>query len=135
MIAAVELSKVKELSMLKIPCMYYRGGTSKGPCFIREDLPAETTLRDEMLLRIMGSPNVRQIDGIGGGDSLSSKVAIVGISHREDVHLDYILCQVHVNQAIVETNLTCGNMLSAAVAFSLERGLVKAEHPRTVIRV
>lgn len=83
----------------------------------------------------MGSPHKRQIDGIGGGDSLSSKVAIVGLSQREDADIDYLLCQVHINESIVETTLNCGNMLSAVAPFAIEEGLVTTTDPQTVVRI
>ena len=121
--------------MMKIPCMMFRGGTSKGPFFLKADLPSDVSLRDQLLLRLMGSPHARQIDGIGGGDSLSSKVAIVGPSERDDADIDYLLCQVHINEPIVETTLNCGNMLSAVAPFAIEKGLVKATDPETVVRI
>ncbi len=80
--------------MIKIPCMLYRGGTSKGPFFLKSDLPDDVILRDKLLLNLMGSPHARQIDGIGGGNSLSSKVAIVGTSEREDADINYLLPSV-----------------------------------------
>ncbi len=121
--------------MIKIPCMMFRGGTSKGPFFLKTDLPSDASLRDKLLLRLMGSPHGRQIDGIGGGDSLSSKVAIVGHSEREDVDIDYLLCQVHINEPIVETTLNCGNVLSAVAPFAIEKGLVKTTDPETTVRI
>ena len=123
--------------MYNIPCMYFRGGTSKGPCFLRDDLPKDTKKRDEVLLSLMGSPDPggRQIDGIGGGDSLSNKVVIVGKSERPGIDIDYLLCQVHIKNAIVETSLNCGNMLSAVAPFAIERQLVKAQHPKTMVRI
>ena len=123
--------------MYSIPCMYFRGGTSKGPCFLREDLPQDSGKRDEVLLNLMGSPDPseRQIDGIGGGDSLSSKVVIVGKSNRQNVDVDFLLCQVHIKNPIVETTLNCGNMLSAVAPFAIERGLVRATHPETVVKI
>ncbi|OGT46950.1 MAG: 4-oxalomesaconate tautomerase [Gammaproteobacteria bacterium RIFCSPHIGHO2_12_FULL_38_11] len=121
--------------MLKIPCMMFRGGTSKGPFFLKTDLPSDANLRDQLLLSLMGSPHDRQIDGIGGGDSLSSKVAIVGSSEREDADIDYLFCQVHINEPIVETTLNCGNMLSAVAPFAIAKGLVKTTDPETVVRI
>src|SRR5688572_6097302 len=103
----------EEKLMLKIPCTLYRGGTSKGPFFLKSDLPEEASERDKVLLRLMGSPHLRQIDGIGGGNSLTSKAAIVSKSQRDDADIDYLLCQIHINDSIVETTLNCGNMLSA----------------------
>jgi 4-oxalomesaconate tautomerase len=121
--------------MLKIPCTLYRGGTSKGPFFLKSDLPEEASERDKVLLRLMGSPHLRQIDGIGGGNSLTSKAAIISKSQRDDADIDYLLCQIHINDSIVETTLNCGNMLSAVAPFAIEKGLVKATHPETVVRI
>lgn len=121
--------------MQKIPCILFRGGTSKGPFFLQSDLPQAPTERDTLLLRIMGSPHIRQIDGIGGGDSLASKVAIVSPSETKDADVNYLFCQVHVNDPIVETTLNCGNMLSGVAPFAIMKGLVKATHPETRVRV
>jgi len=121
--------------MLKIPCILFRGGTSKGPFFLKSDLPTDTATRDKLLLRIMGSPDARQIDGIGGADSLTSKVAIVAPSKRKDADVDYLFCQVHIATPVVDTTINCGNMLSAVVPFAITKGLVKAQDPITTIRV
>jgi len=121
--------------MKEIPIMYFRGGTSKGPCFLKKDLPSDPDERDRVLLAVMGSPHPRQVDGIGSGDSLSSKVVIVGPSEREGIDLDYLLCQVHVNDPIVETTLNCGNMLSAVAPFAIEQGLIKTTDPETVVSI
>lgn len=93
--------------MLKIPCILFRGGTSKGPFFLKADLPEDSNLRNELLLRIMGSPDKRQIDGIGGGHSLSSKTAIVAPSNNLDWSLIIFFCQVYITKPIVETALNC----------------------------
>lgn len=122
-------------NMLKIPCILYRGGTSKGPFFLKSDLPADPKVRDDILLSLMGSPHIRQIDGIGGGNSLTSKVAIVSPSKRDDVDVDYLLCQIHIDKAIVETTLNCGNMLSAVGPFAIEQGLVKTGEKETIVRI
>ena len=84
-----------------IPCLWMRGGTSKGAFFLAKDLPAEARARDDVLLRIMGSPDARQIDGIGGADPLTSKVALLGPSTRADADVDYLFLQVFVDQALV----------------------------------
>tara|TARA_Y100000815_G_scaffold227392_1_gene215952 strand:+ start:632 stop:1747 length:1116 start_codon:yes stop_codon:yes gene_type:complete len=115
--------------------MLFRGGTSKGPLFLKSDLPSDEEKRNRVLLSLMGSPHERQIDGIGGGDSLSSKVAIVKVSERDDADIDYLLCQVHVNSAMVETTLNCGNMLSAVAPFAIEKGLIEANDPETDVRI
>ncbi len=121
--------------MMKLPCMLFRGGTSKGPFFLKTDLPSDENLRNQLLLSLMGSPHGRQIDGIGGGDSLSSKVAIVGLSERDDADVNYLFCQVHTNEPIVETTLNCGNMLSAVAPFAIEKRIVETTDPETVVRI
>lgn len=118
-----------------IPCIMMRGGTSRGPYFLRSDLPAEETLRDRVLLAAMGSPDHRQIDGIGGATTLTSKVAIVSPSQRPGVDVDYLFAQVSVDKALVDTNPPCGNMLSGVGPFAIERGLIKAQDGETVVRI
>lgn len=108
-----------------IACILMRGGTSKGPYFKRSDLPSDADMRDRVLLAAMGSPDVRQIDGLGGADTLTSKVAIVGPSDREGVDVDYKFAQVSVDKAVVDTNPSCGNMLSGVGPFALETGMVQ----------
>ena len=103
-----------------------RGGTSKGGYFLRDDLPADTATRDAFLLRVMGSPDPRQIDGMGGADPLTSKVAVVSKSARAGVDVDYLFLQVFVDQAIVTDQQNCGNILAGIGPFAIERGLVAA---------
>ena len=110
-----------------IRCMWMRGGTSKGGYFLAEDLPSDPEARDAVLLRIMGSPDVRQIDGMGGADPLTSKVAVVGASARDGVDVDYLFLQVFVDQPVVTDAQNCGNILAGVGAFAIERGLVPAE--------
>lgn len=107
-----------------IPCILMRGGTSKGPYFRMQDIPQVPEERARILLAAMGSPDVRQIDGIGGADTLTSKVAMVGPSEREGVDVDYLFAQVSVDQAIVDTSPSCGNMLSGVGPFAIESGMV-----------
>lgn len=107
-----------------IPCILMRGGTSKGPYFRPADLPADVAARDRVLLAAMGSPDARQIDGIGGADTLTSKVAIVGPSAREGVDVDYLFAQVSVTEAVVDTSPSCGNILAGVGPFAIERGMV-----------
>lgn len=95
-----------------IPCMWMRGGTSKGAYFLASDLPTDTAERDTLLLSVMGSPDPRQIDGIGGADPLTSKVAVVQSSNRDDADVDYLFLQVFVDQAIVTDAQNCGNILA-----------------------
>src|SRR3546814_8898016 len=104
-----------------IACMWMRGGTSKGGYFLEGDLPAD---RDAFLLKVMGSPDARQIDGMGGGDPLTSKVAVVKRSERDGVDVDYLFLQVFVDQAIVTDAQNCGNILAGVGPFAIERGLV-----------
>ncbi len=115
--------------------MWMRGGTSKGAFFLAEDLPADTAARDAFLLRIMGSPDPRQIDGMGGADPLTSKVAVVRSSAREDADVDYLFLQVFVDQAIVSDAQNCGNILAGIGPFAIERGLVAAQDGETRVRV
>lgn len=115
--------------------MWMRGGTSKGGFFLKDDLPADPDARDALLLRIMGSPDPRQIDGMGGGDPLTSKVAVVNRSDRPGVDVDYLFLQVFVDQAIVTDAQNCGNMLAAVAPFAIERGLVAATDGETRVAV
>lgn len=118
-----------------IPCLWMRGGTSKAAVFLARDLPDDPALRDAVLLRIMGSPDPRQIDGIGGGDPLTSKVAILGPSLRDDADVDYLFLQVFVDQALVSDAQPCGNILAAVGPAALERGLLRAEDGVTPVRI
>ena len=104
--------------------MLMRGGTSKGLFFVAEDLPLDVADRDDLLLRLMGSPDDRQIDGLGGAHPLTSKVAIVSLSRDAMADLDYLFLQVSVSQAQVSDRQNCGNMLAGVGPFALERGLV-----------
>ena len=115
--------------------MWMRGGTSKGGYFLAEDLPADTAARDAFLLRVMGSPDPRQIDGMGGADPLTSKVAVVNKSEREEADVDYLFLQVFVDQAIVSDSQNCGNILAGVGPFAIERGLVEAEDGTTDVRI
>jgi 4-oxalomesaconate tautomerase len=118
-----------------IPCMWMRGGTSKGGFFLADDLPADTAARDAFLLRAMGSPDPRQIDGMGGADPLTSKVAVVRRSARDGIDVDYLFLQVFVDQAIVTDKQNCGNMLAGVGPFAIERGLVAAQDDETRIAI
>jgi len=114
------------------PCMWMRGGTSKGGYFLRDDLPADTAARDAFLLAVMGSPDPRQIDGMGGADPLSSKVAVVA---KSGIDVDYLFLQVFVDQAIVTDAQNCGNILAGVGPFALERGLVAATGDETQVAI
>jgi len=118
-----------------IPCLWMRGGTSKGAYFLKSDLPAEPAERNALLLRIMGSPDPRQIDGIGGGDPLTSKVAILSPSTRDDADVDYLFLQVFVDQALVSDAQGCGNILAAVGPAAIERGLVAVSGETTPVRI
>jgi 4-oxalomesaconate tautomerase len=115
--------------------MWMRGGTSKGGFFVADDLPAETADRDAFLLRMMGSPDPVQIDGMGGADPLTSKVAIVSRSARQGADIDYLFLQVFVDQAIVTDAQNCGNMLAGVAPFAIERGLVAATGDETRVTI
>lgn len=118
-----------------VNCMWMRGGTSKGGFFLAGDLPADTGARDEFLLRVMGSPDPRQIDGLGGADPLTSKVAVVKPSDRDDCDVEYLFLQVYVDQALVSDAQNCGNMLAGVGPFAIERGLVQTTGDKTDVRI
>ncbi|WP_277962174.1 4-oxalomesaconate tautomerase [Pseudomonas sp. RIT-To-2] len=123
------------MAQRRIPCLMIRGGTSKGAYFLADDLPAEAEARDRVLLAAMGSPDARQIDGIGGGDSLTSKVAIIKRSARPGVDVDYLFAQVVVDEPRVDYGQNCGNILAGVGPFALERGLVQASGDVTAVRI
>jgi 4-oxalomesaconate tautomerase len=112
--------------------MWMRGGTSKGGYFLADDLPAD---RDAFLLSVMGSPDPRQIDGLGGADPLTSKVAVVRRSARPGADVDYLFLQVFVDRPIVTDRQNCGNILAGVGPFAIERGLVPARDGRTEVRI
>ena len=118
-----------------IPCLFMRGGTSHGPFFHEADLPADTSARDAVLLAVMGSPDARQIDGLGGADPLTSKVGIVRAGQSPGVDLEFLFAQVSIKEARVDTTPNCGNMLAAVAPFGLETGLVKATGEVSTLRV
>lgn len=115
--------------------MWMRGGTSKGGYFLKDDLPADTAARDAFLLAMMGSPDPVQIDGMGGADPLTSKVAVVSKSVREGIDVDYLFLQVFVDQAIVTDAQNCGNILAGVGPFAIERGLVAATGDETRVAI
>jgi len=118
-----------------IPCTWMRGGTSKGAYFLEGDLPAAESERDALLLAVMGSPDPRQIDGIGGADPLTSKVAVVAASTRPDADIEYLFLQVFVDRAVVTDRQNCGNILAGVAQFAVEKGLVQARDGRTEVAV
>jgi 2-methylaconitate cis-trans-isomerase PrpF/tripartite-type tricarboxylate transporter receptor subunit TctC len=118
-----------------IPCVLMRAGTSRGPFFLREWLPAGDTARDEALIGAIGASDLLQVDGVGGGSTLTSKVAIVSKSSQPGCDVDYLFAQVGVGQKSVDTRPNCGNMLSGVAPFAIEQGLVRAQDGETTVRV
>jgi 4-oxalomesaconate tautomerase len=118
-----------------IPALFMRGGTSRGPFFLESDLPADTAARDRVLLAVMGSPDKRQIDGLGGAHPLTSKVGIVRPGTVPGVDLEFLFAQLQPGSDKVDTTPNCGNMLAAVVPFALERGLIPAQGDFTTARV
>ena len=123
------------IDLVGIPCIFMRGGTSRGPFFNAAHLPADIPTRDRVLLAAMGSPDVRQIDGLGGADTLTSKVAIVSKSSRPGVDIDYLFAQVNVTKPIVDTSPSCGNMLAGVAPFAIETGLFPAKDGETRVMI
>ncbi len=123
------------MQSLTVPCVLMRAGTSRGPFFLREWLPADETARDEALIGAIGASDLLQVDGVGGGSTLTSKVAIVSRSSQSDCQLDYLFAQVGVGQNSVDTRPNCGNMLSGVVPFAIEQGLIEPEDGQTTVRV
>src|SRR5574341_526088 len=118
-----------------IPCVLMRGGTSRGPFFLREWLPQDEAERDEVLIGAIGASDLLQVDGVGGGSTLTSKVAIVSKSSQPGCDVDYLFAQVGVGQRSVDTRPNCGNMLSGVAPFAIEQGLVPACDGETAVRV
>ncbi|MGV9291519.1 4-oxalomesaconate tautomerase [Streptomyces sp. NPDC003719] len=119
----------------EVRCTLMRGGTSKGAYFLAGDLPADPAARDDLLLRVMGSPDPRQIDGLGGGHPLTSKVAVVSGSDDPGADVDYLFLQVAVDRPEVTDRQNCGNILAGVGPFAVERGLVPAGDPETSVRI
>ena len=122
-------------ALASAPVMWMRGGTSKGGYFLKDDLPADTAARDAFLLSVMGSPDPRQIDGMGGADPLTSKVAVVSKSARAGIDVDYLFLQVFVDKALVSDQQNCGNILAGVGPFAIERGLVAATGDETRVAI
>lgn len=118
-----------------VKAMFMRGGTSRGPFFKASDLPADIPTRDKVLLAVMGSPDKRQIDGLGGAHPLTSKVGIVSPGTRPGVDIEFLFAQLQPEKDTVDTTPNCGNMLAAVVPFALESGMVKAQGDKTTLRV
>ncbi len=118
-----------------IPCTIIRGGTSKGVFILDEYLPKSESERNRILLRIMGSPDTKQIDGLGGATSVTSKVAVISKSMRDDADIDYSFFQVGIDKPIISTQGNCGNISAGVGVFAIEKGLVQAQDPITTVRV
>lgn len=118
-----------------IQCMWMRGGTSKGAYFLADDLPTSITERNAILLRVMGSPDPKQIDGMGGADPLTSKAAIVRKSERPGIDIDYLFLQIFVDRAVVTDQQNCGNILAGVGPFAIERGLVSTTPGQTKVTI
>ncbi|HHU01923.1 MAG TPA: 3-methylitaconate isomerase [Christensenellaceae bacterium] len=121
--------------MMKIPCVYMRGGTSKAIIFHKKDLPDDQSEWKNIFLKVMGTPDVKQIDGMGGTVSSTSKVAVISPSSRPGVDVDYYFVQVEIERPIIADNLNCGNISSAVGPFAIDEGLVEAKEPVTVVRI
>ncbi len=119
----------------KIPCVIQRGGTSKGVYLHEKDLPADPELRTKLILAMFGSPDIRQIDGLGGADPLTSKCAIIGPSERADADVNYTMAQVGITDALIDFGGNCGNISSGVGPFAIDEGLVEAREPETVVRI
>jgi len=120
---------------VRIPCVLMRGGTSRAAFFLRSDLPAEPGPRDAVLIAAMGAGHELQVDGIGGGNPVTSKVAIVGPSSRPGADVDYLFAQVGIRERSVDLSPICGNILAAVGPFAIEAGLVPAGDGTTTVRV
>ena len=120
---------------LTLPCSIIRGGTSKGIYFLESTLPPAGALRDKLLLAVFGSPDIRQIDGLGGANSLTSKVCIIGPSQREDADVDYTFGQVSVDKAIIDWRGNCGNLTAGVGVFAIAQNLLKVVEPETPVRI
>src|SRR4051794_37534745 len=112
-----------------------RGGTSRGLYFEAGDLPADPAERDDLLLRLMGTPDPRQIDGLGGATSLTSKIAVISRSNNEMSDVDYLFLQLGVDEPTVSDKQNCGNILAGVGPFAVERGLVAAGDGETTVRI
>jgi 4-oxalomesaconate tautomerase len=124
-----------EMRQFGVKCMLIRGGTSKGAYFLARDLPSDVGERDQLLLALMGSPDARQIDGLGGAHPLTSKVAIVSRSAHKDCDIDFLFAQVGVDKPMVDTTPNCGNILAGIGPFAIERGLIDIQGDTTKVRV
>lgn len=120
---------------IRVPCVIMRGGTSKGIYIKENHLPKDQALRDKYILAIFGSPDVRQIDGLGGADPLTSKLAIIGAPTIEGADVDYTFGQVSIDKPVIDYSGNCGNISSAVGGFAIDEGLVNAVEPVTTVRI
>ena len=120
---------------VKLKCSIVRGGTSKAIFIMENELPKDPVEREKMVLALYGSPDVRQIDGLGGGDLLTSKLAIIGPPSREGTDVDYTFAQVSLDKPFVEFNSNCGNISAAVGPFAIDMGLVRPVEPMTTVRI
>ncbi|WP_274631231.1 2-methylaconitate cis-trans isomerase PrpF family protein [Arvimicrobium flavum] len=126
---------VSDPQQVSVRALFMRGGSSRGAVFLEEDLPSDPQERAALLLACYGSPDRRQIDGIGGSDPLTSKAAVVGRSSRPDADLDYTFLQIGIDRAMVSSGGNCGNMLAAVGPFGVLRGLIEPQEPETSVRI
>jgi 2-methylaconitate cis-trans-isomerase PrpF len=124
-----------DLALGRVPAIYMRGGTSKGPFFDKRDLPQDKAIRDKIILKIMGSPDPNQIDGLGAAVTVTSKVVMAEPSKRKGIDVDYLFAQVDIESPIVDTLPPCGNMMAGVGPFAIEKGWVKAKHPETRVMI
>ena len=132
---AVHTEGSPKLAANEIPCTYMRGGTSKGPFFDMRDLPSDVAERNKLLLKVMGSPDAKQIDGLGGTVTVTSKVVMAQPSKRKGIDVDYLFAQIDIANPIVDTTPPCGNMMAGVGPFAIEKGWVKATIPETRVMV
>ena len=123
------------VDQLAVPCTIMRGGTSKGVFFLESDLPADPQLREQVLLEAMGSPDPRQIDGLGGADTLTSKIVIVSKSNEPGIDLNYTFGQVGIDLPYVSYSANCGNLSAAVGSYAIQQGLIKAVEPITTVHI
>ena len=121
--------------MVSVPCSLIRGGTSRGAYFLADDLPDDPAERDVLLTRIMGGPDALQVDGIGGGHPLTSKVAVIAPSSHERADVDYLFLQVDPTRQTVSDAQNCGNLLAGVGVFAIDKGLVRARCGETAVCV
>jgi 2-methylaconitate cis-trans-isomerase PrpF len=119
----------------KIYCVIQRAGTSKGVYLHEKDLPMDPDARQKIILAIFGSPDIRQIDGLGGADPLTSKCAIIGPSERPDADVNYTMAQVGIVDALIDFGGNCGNISSGVGPFAIDEGLVEVQEPETLVRI